>query len=71
MYENCKEGKHPLKEIMRTSDGFVDKVVRWCPDCGAVVVDMDSDGRVYPGRFMKMKLPVLCKDQIHAENKDN
>lgn len=62
MYEKCKEGLHPLKEIMRTSDGFVDNVVRWCPKCGAIVVDSDCDGRIYPGRYMKMILPTLAKE---------
>ena len=68
MYEKCKEGKHPLKEISRTSDGFTDKVIRWCPDCGAIVIDMESDGRVYPGRYQKMNLPALCKEKIHNNN---
>lgn len=62
MYEKCKEGLHPLKEIMRTSNGFVDQVVRWCPDCGAIVVDVDCDGRVYAGNCIKMKLPKLAKE---------
>lgn len=68
MYENCKNGKHPLIEMSRTSDGFTDKVVRWCPQCGAIVIDMDSDGRTYPGRYMKMQLSKLCKDKIHEGN---
>lgn len=68
MYINCQNGKHPLKEISRTSDGFTDKVIRWCPTCGALVIDMESDGRVYPGRYQKMQLPKLCKDKIHNNN---
>lgn len=39
MYEKCKEGLHPLVELVRTSDGFSDQVIRWCPDCGAVVIN--------------------------------
>ena len=62
-YQKCKEGLHPLKEILRTDyDGLADKVVRWCPNCGAIVVDLDCDNRVYPGRVMKMKLPELAKE---------
>jgi hypothetical protein len=30
-------------------------VVRWCSDCGAVVVDLDYDGRTKPGGIMKMR----------------
>lgn len=65
MYTKCSEGQHPLREIARTSDGFTDKVIRWCPVCGAIVIDMEVDGRVYPGRYQKMQLPKLCKDKIH------
>ena len=73
MYEKCKEGLHPLKEISRTSDGFTDKVIRWCPNCGAIVVDMECDGRVYAGRYQKMLLPtassavevVMCEGCKH------
>ena len=36
-----------------------------CSNCGAIVIDMESDGRVYPGRYQKMKLPALCKEKIH------
>lgn len=62
MYEKCKEGLHPLKEIMRKHDCVADTVVRWCPDCGAIVVDADCDGRVYAGHHMKMVLPKLAKE---------
>lgn len=58
---DCKKGLHPLKEVVRTTDGFVDKVVRWCPECGAIVIDMESDGRVWPGYYNKMMLPNLAK----------
>lgn len=34
-----------------------DKVVRWCPNCGAVVVDEDFEGRILPGRYTKMRFP--------------
>ncbi len=32
-------------------------VVRWCPKCGAVVVDCDYDGRINPGQILKMRFP--------------
>lgn len=63
MYKKCEEGLHPLYEISRTSDGFVDKVIRWCPDCGAIVIDMECDGRIYPGRYKKMQLPNYRKNK--------
>lgn len=62
MYEKCKEGLHPLIEISRTSDGFTDRVIRWCPDCGAVVIDMECDGRVYAGRYRKMTIPKISRE---------
>ena len=68
MYEKCKEGLHGLKEISRISDGFVDKVIRWCPDCGAIVVDMECDGRVYAGRYNKMVLPELTKKILNGKS---
>lgn len=57
--EDCLRGLHPLKEIYRNSNGFIDEVVRWCPDCGAIVIDSDCDGRTYPGRQMPMRLAKL------------
>lgn len=62
MYEKCKEGLHPLQEISRTSDGYVDKVIQWCPDCGAIVIDMECDGRIYAGYYNKMILPKISKN---------
>lgn len=59
----CFEGgKHmgKLEEIHR--DGRNSplgeyEVVRWCPNCGAVVIDVEVDGRVYPGRVSGMRFP--------------
>lgn len=55
--KKCLQGLHPLKSVYIDSDGFVQNVVRWCPECGAIVIDVDCDSRTYPGRVMKMKLP--------------
>lgn len=50
---------HPLVEIARhRNGGMEDVVVRWCPQCGGVVVDADVDNRTSPGAFMKMRFPV-------------
>lgn len=57
--EKCLQGLHPLKVIYTDSDGFADITIRWCPECGAVVIDNDVDGRTYPGKVMPMKLPRL------------
>lgn len=36
---------------------FEETVVRWCPICGAIVVDTDFDGRTKPGAVMSMRVP--------------
>ena len=62
VYKECAEGRHQLVEVYRANNGFEDEVVRWCPNCGAIVVDVDIDNRVYAGRVMKMRLPKLAKE---------
>lgn len=60
--EECKKGNHPLEVIY--INGYEDEpyvVVRWCPICGAVVVDVDCDDRISPGEIMKMKDPFITK----------
>lgn len=60
----CDKKQHPLIEIFRT--GYVDglqTVVRWCPDCGAIVVDGEIDGRVLPGHVVKMRLTRLLMEE--------
>lgn len=47
----------PLKAIYWNGTDDEAAVVRWCPQCGAVVVDTDFDGRTNPGAIMKMKFP--------------
>lgn len=54
----CNGKNHPLKEIFRAGfEDDVQSVVRWCPDCGAVVVDGELDGRVRSGAVMPMLFP--------------
>lgn len=59
---NCFTGnKHTgeLIELYRVSiSDLEEEVVRWCAVCGAVVIDLESDGRVYPGRVAKMRFPL-------------
>jgi hypothetical protein len=44
-------------------DGLSDEVVRWCSHCGAVVVDLDFDGRTKPGYFKQVQFPKIAKDK--------
>ena len=58
----CREGNHLLIEITRTHIGYGGaEVVRWCPVCGSVVVDVDVDGRTMAGKIMKMRSPKVAK----------
>ena len=66
MLENCRKGYHELTEIYRAhrlDDYDEEHVVRWCKECGAVVVDADYDGRTYAGKIMKMKFPKIVKNK--------
>ena len=64
-FTGCKKGLHPLKTILRIPQAFdTERVVRWCPECGAIVVDMDYDGRTKPGHYMKMQLPNITKNIV-------
>ncbi|MBI4158528.1 MAG: hypothetical protein HY505_02845 [Candidatus Yanofskybacteria bacterium] len=38
-----------------------DHVVRWCPLCGSVVIDVETDGRIQPGRVMKIRSPEIAR----------
>ena len=49
-------GTNTLEEVFSTG-GDEQAVVRWCYWCGAVVVDIDYDGRTNPGGFMPMRFP--------------
>ena len=58
----CDGKNHPLIKILESTPSFdMDPyaVVRWCPDCGAVVVDREVDGR-FVGRYSKMRFPELA-----------
>lgn len=54
----CTGPNHDLKEIFRSGPlDDIQSVVRWCSDCGAIVVDGELDGRVRPGAVLTMKFP--------------
>lgn len=46
------------------------EVVRWCRDCGAVVIDVDYDGRTSPGAIMPMRFPQLALNQAQKILRD-
>jgi len=48
-----------LEEIHRHHGAASDLVVRWCPGCGAVTVDEDFNGKVFPGAYKEMRFPKL------------
>jgi len=52
----CK-GNHNLLDIYCDGPEMEQSVVRWCEECGAIVVDVVVDGRTAPGRVMAMRLP--------------
>lgn len=56
----CDGKKHNLVELYR--HGYAEDtvtVVRWCTECGAVVVDVDYDGRTSPGGVVPMRFPTM------------
>ncbi len=73
----CDGKNHPLIDIYESSEYYgASEVVRWCPDCGAIVIDIDVDGRVAhrPGGVMKMRFPSIIREfkelkKLHAEAK--
>tara|TARA_R110000824_G_scaffold12226_6_gene53534 strand:- start:3676 stop:3879 length:204 start_codon:yes stop_codon:yes gene_type:complete len=64
----CRDGKHTFREISRQQllfDEFA--VVRWCKFCGSIVIDSELDGRVYPGKYLKIQNPELMKGLVREE----
>ena len=57
--EECLIGKHDLENIFEVGNDMSTNVVRWCRNCGAIVIDVDYDGRTNPGQVMKMKYPKI------------
>lgn len=55
--DKCNFSNHDLIKIYETGNDMATDVVRWCKICGAIVVDVDFDGRTNPGQGMKMKFP--------------
>lgn len=55
-----------LEEIYRHAGAASDAVVSWCPWCGAVVVDEEYDGRVNPGKYGRMRFPIVTARAIRT-----
>ncbi len=45
-----------LETLRRFTHLDTESVVRWCPECGTVVIDREVDGRLM-GSVVKMKFP--------------
>jgi len=63
-----------LVEILRVRHDPVadtDAVVRWCPKCGAVVVDEDLDGRTKPGALATIRFPRAVLDAAREKENTN
>lgn len=59
--QNCHKN-HKFEIISANNIGFDQvEVVRWCSNCGGVVVDLDIDKQTNPGYYMKFKLPAIGK----------
>lgn len=56
----CLKGQHNLIPVYSHGTADEETVVRWCPDCGAVVVDKDIDGRTFAGNVRKLQAPKLA-----------
>lgn len=54
---------HRLMTVATISDSApgVSHPVRWCQDCGAIVIDTDVDGRTMPGDVWAMTIPTLAR----------
>lgn len=55
----CDGHNHNLTEIYYNIIDHIgnSESVKWCKNCGSVVVDIDSDGKTFSGRVMSMKFP--------------
>jgi valyl-tRNA synthetase len=59
----CQNGKHKLTEVLRKVRlDYTEEVVNWCTNCGAIVVDIEVDGRLSPGGHTKMQFPSIVED---------
>ena len=62
-----KKNQHvgDLKTLRSFTHLDTESVVRWCPKCGAVVIDREVDGRLM-GSVVKMKFPDITKRALKS-----
>jgi hypothetical protein len=69
---NCFNEKNQhignLKVLRRFTHLDTESVVRWCPECGAVVVDREVDGRQM-GCVVDMKFPGITRAVLKQRKK--
>lgn len=55
-------GYHNFFDILKDKRPFNEEyVIRWCKRCGAIIGDIDVDGRTFPGRYFKIILPDISE----------
>lgn len=63
--ERCRKGLHPFMKILEQEavpSFSEDTVVRWCPVCGTISVDIDVDGRIKPGAVQRARRPKILEE---------
>ena len=68
-----KRSRHvgELQTLIRIdTDPDLEAVVRWCPECGAVVVDKEHDNRMF-GNYVGMKFSKLTRRTLKHNVKKN
>lgn len=57
MCQPVHQEEHLVPMYANQIDRLHAEVVKWCPDCGAIVIDGETDGRVNAGAVLKMMFP--------------
>lgn len=66
----CQNGEHQLEDILEYDETAVDWcVVRWCRECGGIVIDVDYDDRTNSGQVMRMKFPRIIDELVELQEK--
>jgi hypothetical protein len=66
----CDGKNHDLIDIVEYDiNSMSSKVLRWCSTCGAIVIDVDYDGRTNPGQVMKMRFPKVLDYYMELREK--
>jgi hypothetical protein len=62
--KSCFDGHHDLMVVASYGNDYDgDRVVRWCQDCGSIVVDIESDGRLI-ANHVKMRAPLITRESL-------